>query len=116
MRYIVIPEPVVIEGIEEKPTLEFQNFVLYTLLADKSWRQDDSHVNAGIEISEAVRGKKAGEVAEISNEAWDWLKAASKEVQINPSFAVHVLKLVGAITGAKAERPRAVEVPAQPAA
>lgn len=106
MRYIVIPESVVIDNQEgeKPPVITFQDFVLYTLLADKFWRQDDSHVSAAIEISDAVRGKQPGTTMELSNDAWDWLKTCLKEVPLLPGVAVYLFKLMKAITSASSEK------------
>ena len=109
MRYITVPEDVVLENLRnqktgEPPTLAFADYVRGTLVTHPRVTESNDTIKNFREIAESVKGLKGGATWEISEEHFELLSQFAKTFQYDPNVKLNVLDLIHAITSATTKK------------
>jgi hypothetical protein len=111
MRYVVVPEPVVLENAMPNPKtgeptkLSMKEFVTKWLVADEKVMTKLESVEQFLSLSEGISDKQPGQVWGMTDEEHEFLLALVRGAKINPEIKGDVLHIVKAIMAAAKKNP-----------
>lgn len=107
MRYIRVPEPVILEHIPGGVTqCSLSDLIRKILPSDPRTTQDDAAVTKFMELTGAVKSLSPGDIWELESDVHEFLSLIARTFpNYHPEAKVSMLPLIKAITGAPTEKP-----------